>query len=189
MFQSFSGSSRRPRQVNLSGQHIDPFAASGWGGPAATGTKKTVAAAQQERQQRQQERERLQASKRIQRTWRGHKTRRELSGVRREEWDQLNSQIRAGDGQSLSSLVDELELFLAFFNPRNSDDIIRLQKFSDRLLQADKDRFLLRDDLGHKLRRLVTSTLAALELYVHHYAPSWESLKAWILLLVYSLKL
>lgn len=164
MFQSFSGNSRRPRVVNLSGQHVDPFAASGWGGPAATGTKKTVAAAHQERQQRQQERERLQAAKRIQRTWRGHKARRSLSEIRRQEWDQLERHVTAGHTQNSSSLVEELGLFLTFFNARKVDDIRRLESLGGRLLAANQNGFLARDDLRHKLRRLAKDILAALEM-------------------------
>src|ERR1700680_4464473 len=90
MFQTFSGRSRRPRQVNLSGQNLNPFAASSWS-PSASGTQKTVANAQQEREQRRQERERLNASKRIQRTWRGHRSRRQLADSRRALWDEIET--------------------------------------------------------------------------------------------------
>ena len=110
MFQTFSGNSRRPRQVNLSGQNTKPFAA-GWN-PSASGTQTTVAHAQQERQFRQQERERFNASKRIQRTWRGHKTRRELADLRRKVWDDseqseeaLGSWEKAGRANTASACI------------------------------------------------------------------------------------
>src|SRR6266852_5903960 len=122
MFQTFSGSSRRPRQVNLSGQNLNPFAASSWT-PAASGTQKTVANAQQERQQRQQEREKLNATKRIQKTWRGHKVRRELADSLRDAWDKAEAERSGSD--SGTALAEQLRLLVAFFSARRNDDLQR----------------------------------------------------------------
>jgi ubiquitin-protein ligase E3 C len=160
MFQTFTGSSRRPRQVNLSGQNLDPFAASSWT-PNASGTQKTVANAQQERQQRQQERERLNASKRIQRTWRGHKTRRELADSRRAIWDQTNM---GRDG--LESLVEQVQLLVTFFNPRRRDDLSRLISLSQRISSLDCRSFLVREEVQPQLLRLANVALEALQVLV-----------------------
>lgn len=160
MFQTFSGSSRRPRQVNLSGQNANPFAASSWT-PTASGTQKTVAHAQQERQQRQQERDRLNASKRIQRTWRAHKARRELADSRRQLWDESIS-----TGTSGPSFSPQLQLFLAFFNPRRPDDIVRLANLSQGISHIGFAAFLPRQDVQPYLLRLAKNSLEALQMWV-----------------------
>lgn len=134
MFQSFTGSSRRPRQVNLSGQNIDPFAPSAWA-PDAAGAKKTVAAAQYERQQRQQERDRLNATRNIQRAWRGYQTRKDLRSSRRLQWDSLREKHVNENAGYFAGLPDELRLLLAFFDANNPGDIERLSIFSESLLE------------------------------------------------------
>ena len=161
MFQTFSGSSRRPRQVNLSGQNLNPFAASSWT-PSASGTQQTVAHAQQERQQRQQEREKLNASKRIQRTWRGHKTRKELADSRRRTWDEIEVG-KSGVANSESTLVEQLQLLVAFFNPRRRDDIQRLVTLSGRIFVVGYETFLCRQDVQPQLLRLANVSLDALQ--------------------------
>lgn len=160
MFQTFSGNSRRPRQVNLSGQNTNPFAAKSWN-PSASGTQKTVANAQQERQLRQQERERLNASKRIQRAWRAHKTRRELADSRRKVWDDIKISDEVSPGYG-SRLVEQAQLVVAFFNSRRQDDIERLTGLSQRIYRAGYDSFLARQDIQPQLRRLATIILEAL---------------------------
>jgi ubiquitin-protein ligase E3 C len=161
MFQTFSGSSRRPRQVNLSGQEPNPFAA--WGAsPSASGIQKTVAVAQAERLHRQQERERLNASKRIQRTWRGHKSRKELADVRRQAWDNIEKRIDGHGPQMLPKLMGQLQLLLAFFNARNPEDISRLNRFSDRLLEASQNDCLTEKDIRPRLLWLARIILASL---------------------------
>lgn len=160
MFQTFSGSSRRPRQVNLSGQNTNPFAASSWN-PSASGTQKTVAHAQQERQLRQQERERLNASKRIQRAWRGHKTRRELADLRRKVWDD-KEQCEEGSFGSGSRLVEQTQLLVALFSPRRRDDIQRLTSLSQRIYLAGYESFLAREGVQPQVTRLAKVLLEAL---------------------------
>jgi ubiquitin-protein ligase E3 C len=161
MFQSFSGSSRRPRQVNLSGQQPDPFAA--WGtSPAASGIQKTVAVAQAERQHRQQERERLNASKRIQRIWRGHRSRRELADTRRRAWDDMEKDSARQASQISPDLVEESRLLLSFFNSQNPDDLSRLSRLGDRLLKASQEDGLSEKDLRPQLLRLAQTILASL---------------------------
>ena len=140
MFQSFTGNSRRPRQVNLSGRNINPF--------AAVSTSKTIIApqnpqdaiahAQNERRARQQERERLQAAKTLQRTWRGHATRKEIQDKYRQEWDYREGitpkdlTIREGSYKSESEALTQLNLLLQFASPLKSLDVQRLQRFAFR---------------------------------------------------------
>jgi ubiquitin-protein ligase E3 C len=161
MFQTFSGSSRRPRQVNLSGQNLNPFAASSWT-PSASGTQKTVANAQQERQQRQQERERLNASKRIQRTWRGHRSRRQLADSRRAVWDDVETQ--AVHSETNVVLVEQAKLLVAFFSPRRRDDIGRLTSLSSRISVLGYQDFLALEEVQPLLVRLANVTLEALQM-------------------------
>lgn len=160
MNQTFSGSSRRPRQVNLSGKNLNPFAASSWS-PSTSGTQKTVANAQQEREQRRQERERLNASKRIQRTWRGHRSRRELADSRRAQWDE----IEANDGQSSSEvvLIEQVKLLVAFFSPQRRDDVGRLASLSSSIASLGYRDFLGLKDMQPLLARLANVTLEALQ--------------------------
>jgi ubiquitin-protein ligase E3 C len=162
MFQTFSGSSRRPRQVNLSGQTLNPFAASSWT-PSASGTQKTVAHAQQERQQRQQEREKLNASKQIQRTWRGHKARKELADSRRKTWDEIETG-KSGPSMSESSLVEQLQLLVAFFNPRRRDDVDRLANLSQMIFAVGYEDFLARQEIQPQLVLLSKVSLEALQM-------------------------
>ncbi|KAH7419262.1 hypothetical protein BKA64DRAFT_11997 [Cadophora sp. MPI-SDFR-AT-0126] len=159
MFQTFSGNSRRPRQVNLSGQNKNPFAQSSRT-PAASGAQKTVAQAQQERLQRQQERERLNASKRIQRIWRGHKTRKDLADSRRRTWDEL----AAFEDVSTTSLrlIQQVQLLVTFFNPQRRDDLVRLSSLSSSISVLRYDVFLPYSEIQHQLARLAKVTLAGL---------------------------
>lgn len=159
MFQTFTGSSRRPRQVNLSGQNLNPFAAGSWT-PAASGTQQTVANAQQERQQRQQEREKLNATKRIQRTWRGHKVRRDLGDSRRNAWDKAEAgQAVSGSG---TALAEQLRLLVAFFSTRRHDDLERLEILSQRIASEGYESFLSCQDIQPLIARLANVTLEAL---------------------------
>jgi ubiquitin-protein ligase E3 C len=92
MFQSFTGSSRKPRQVNLSGhsptprRNLPPAASQKQTG-GAPGGQAAIAQAQAQRAQRELERERLNAGRRIQRAWRGHASRRRTKEGWRGEWD------------------------------------------------------------------------------------------------------
>jgi ubiquitin-protein ligase E3 C len=90
MHQSFTGSARRPRQVNLSGRP----ASNPWGVPGSTThsihgstSNAAVAHAQADRAKRQHDREKVIASRKVQKTWRGHATRRRVKSQWREDWD------------------------------------------------------------------------------------------------------
>lgn len=121
MYQSFTGQSRRPRQVNLSGRPSNPFAAANQN----TGPQSTIASAQHERLQRQLQREKIQASGRIQRVWRGHRARRRAFKSWREIWDAAEDQpgVYASAEESLS----QLNRLLLFYSPSTeASDIKRL---------------------------------------------------------------
>ncbi|KAL1391296.1 hypothetical protein HDK64DRAFT_89068 [Phyllosticta capitalensis] len=131
MFQTFTGSSRRPRQVNLSGRTANPFAAVG-AGPGA-GSQSAVASAQQERAQRQREREKLQSAKTIQRSWRGHKVRRRVYAQLRQDWDATEasgdeSEPYATEAEAFS----QLQRLLLFVNLNDETDLVRLRRYCKR---------------------------------------------------------
>ena len=131
MFQSFTGNSRRPRQVNLGARNTNPFAAfpspssarlPGHGhGPAHN----TLAVAQQERLLRQQERSRLHAARMIQRTWRGYQSRKHTHSVWRTEWDgtEANGYVTADE------CLAQLRLLVQFVEISKSEDVQRLVAF------------------------------------------------------------
>jgi hypothetical protein len=161
MFQTFSGSSRRPRQVNLSGQNQNPFAANSWK-PTGSGTQQTVANAEKERQQRQQERERLNASKKIQRVWRGHRTRRQIAASRRTAWDELAiSHSYSGEE---SALVHQAQLLLTFFSSKRRDDVVRLISLSSLISGVGFQPFVNKQEMNSQLIRLAYIVLEALQL-------------------------
>lgn len=85
MFQTFTGSGRKPRQVNLSGRNSNPFAKYGQG-------QNAVVNAQHDREARQRERQRTQAARLLQRSWRGYRSRESTSSTAREEWDRAESE-------------------------------------------------------------------------------------------------
>ncbi|KAI1208169.1 uncharacterized protein F4807DRAFT_431838 [Annulohypoxylon truncatum] len=129
MFPTFTGNSRRPRNVNMSGQrNTNPWATatSSWPQPTS-GASKTVAQAQAEREKRQKERDELNAAKRIQRVWRGHKDRWGFKQTCREKYDALYKQPVEHD---LSGrVVAALPLLLVLFDPAQVDDQRRLDLF------------------------------------------------------------
>lgn len=161
MFPTFTGSSRKGRNVNLSGQRTsNPFTSTSWGASSATGASKTVAHAQAERQQRQQERDRLRAAQRIQRTWRGHRVRRTLRDEQRQAIDGLY-EAQPVDARQRSAQA--LPLVFAAFQAFNVQDRHRLALVTEDLLQTDfsafSSVFLGWDKLG-KLGRILLAALA-----------------------------
>lgn len=134
MFPTFTGSSRRPRNVNLSGQkHINPFAAHPSFPSAAAGASKTVADAQAGRQKRQQERNELKAARAVQRVWRGHRVRRSVKLELRHVLGGLYS--GAADLQPDERAAVAFPLFLASFS--KGDDCQLLDRFAEDLSRTD----------------------------------------------------
>lgn len=160
MFHTFSGNSRRPRQVNLSGHNPNPFASNTWG--SASTTKQTVASAQQERQQRQQEREKLNASKQIQRVWRGHKVRKDVADGQRKLWDEAEASKWRSDPDVLR---EQLRFLVLFYNSRQQQDIQRLGNLSQRISEVGCVNFLAAQQIQTKLTKLANFALEALQRY------------------------
>lgn len=133
MYSTFSGSSRRPRNVNLSGQNTNPFATA-WTPSAASSVNKTVSHAQAERQQRQQERDRLKAAGNIQRVWRGYKSRKYLKQSQRETLQALYGQ---DGGTNVRVAHDALLLLFTVFRPSYEPDQRILSAFLSDLRDSN----------------------------------------------------
>ncbi|KAL8938707.1 MAG: hypothetical protein Q9211_003084 [Gyalolechia sp. 1 TL-2023] len=148
MFPSFTGSARRPRQVNLSGRSTNPFAATAASrqSPSAQTTQNTVAHAQAERALRQQERRRPPAAIAIQRSWRGHWDRKQTKSLWRGEWDaKEDADLALGRSRAVESTttvpykdetrcLGQLKLLVHFVSVQDPSDQDRLRRFAVRYL-------------------------------------------------------
>ncbi|KAF2460624.1 hypothetical protein BDY21DRAFT_335919 [Lineolata rhizophorae] len=145
MYQSFTGSSRRPRQVNLSGRTANPFASVGSG----HGSQAAVVSAQRERQNRERERARLNAVKTLQRTWRGYQCRRGLQDELRTETDKTELSMTTGgsiwslDGPaeaypSETASLEQLQRLVKFIDVRNKGDITRMMGWFRRHCRSEE---------------------------------------------------
>ncbi|KAL2019897.1 hypothetical protein VTK56DRAFT_9072 [Thermocarpiscus australiensis] len=162
MFPTFTGSSRKTRNVNLSGQKtINPFTSTSWTPSSAVGASKTVAHAQAERQQRQQERERLKAAQRIQRVWRGYRIRRSLRDSRRQIIDRLYSGKGQADAERRTR--EATPLVLSVYQVTSPDDTRRLRLLAQDLLQTGFAAFTRGPIEPPRLARLARIVVAALE--------------------------
>ena len=142
MFPSFTGNSRRPRQVNLSGRNNNPFASPQ---NLSLSPQNAVVQAQQERLARQQERERQNGAKLLQRVWRGYASRGELRRQYRIEWDKqehinllkerydLDVRKVSYGYTSKEEAFSQLRLLVRFASPVDTGDARRVQHFSLRL--------------------------------------------------------
>lgn len=141
-FSTFGGSSRKPRQVNLSGRKANPFATIGSG----FGSQEVVAKAQQEREKRHREGERLKAARTIQRSWRRHSNQKATNVQLRREFDDTEgetgySKTDIQDVQAYASAFQayrQLLLLHRFFDSRNIEDLSRLQRCMSRRYQTRK---------------------------------------------------
>ena len=171
MFQSFTGSSRRPRQVNLSGRNPNPFANPGGSG----GVNFALANAQQDRAQRQKEREKLQAAKTLQRIWRGHTSRSDTKSSLRAKWDnheQTNAAIRAGKTTkpyvSNEESLMQLRLLAHFFDPRDAADVQRLLLHLLRSHVLNQNASLISDPWPRLYLKLENRCLDGLNFRTNH---------------------
>ena len=134
-FTTFTGSSRRPRNVNLSGQpsNPNPFASSSWNRPGDP--SRTVVQAQVERQKRQQERERLQSAKTIQRVYRGSVARAKTREMHRAQFDDSYTESpMTGVKADAAVRVDRaLPHLIRAFRLSNKQDVDRLSRLCDDL--------------------------------------------------------
>jgi ubiquitin-protein ligase E3 C len=162
MYQTFTGHGRRPRQVNLSGKPSNPFAST-----LNSGAQQAIASAQQDRILRQQRRERIQASSRIQRTWRGHESRRRTFGLWREIWDQQEEREN-GAYPSEDQSLQQLRRLLLFYSPtRESKDIERLIWYGTRQSTTEV-KFGPRSPWPSAYKSLQAACLAALKVSRDH---------------------
>lgn len=134
MYQSFTGNPRRQREVNLSGRPTNPFASSS---SSASGPQSAIASAQQERLQRQQQRDRVQASSRIQRVWRGHSARRKTFRAWRQIWDEIEEQHKPSHGaySSVNESLHQLDRLMLFYSPK--EDVRRLAWYGMRQMATN----------------------------------------------------
>ncbi|KAF5657776.1 ubiquitin ligase e3 c [Fusarium heterosporum] len=161
MFSTFTGNSRRPRNVNLSGAVGNPFANTSWSPSAVSNTTKTVSNAQAEREKRQVERTRLKAAGTIQRLWRGHKTRSELRESQRDAFDalyKLESNLSPSE-----RLPEAFTLLLSFFTIRRDDDIQRAVRYAHDTESANLDAIAPVGVHPSRLGQLVRLLLHALD--------------------------
>lgn len=167
MFSNFTGQSKRPRNVNLSGQRNNPWATPGSAWGSSTGASKTVAQAQAEREKRQRERDELSATKKLQRVWRGHRDRRFAKDEHRRQWDQLYHNMESvdvpmGDGDVAADperVREALPLLLSLFDPSLHQDQRRLDQF---LQDTSSENW---KPESHQYKRLVSLLVMALEKY------------------------
>lgn len=129
-FTTFTGSSRRPRNVNLSGQpsNPNPFASSSWNRPGDP--SRTVVQAQAERQKRQEKRELLQSAKLVQRVYRGNVARATTRDMRRAQFDQLYRESPITGVKEVAAMrVDQaLPHLIRSFRLSNKQDAERLSR-------------------------------------------------------------
>jgi ubiquitin-protein ligase E3 C len=134
MFTTFSGSTRRPRNVNLGGRKTNPFGNASTGSGA--GSQAALDRAQQDRAQRQRERDTLNAAKRIQRVWRGHASRQQVADELRHTWDgaEASSPETSAYGSEQEALA-QLQRLLRFASSRKEDDVQRIQRYGARRMR------------------------------------------------------
>lgn len=127
MFTSFTGNTRRPRQVNLSGRKTHAFGSTGSG----SGSQAALDRAQQDRAQRQRERETQKAARTIQRVWRGHRSRDHVGDLLRQAWDAAESPEASSAAptpySSEEEALSQLHRLLRFASTRNEDDFSRIR--------------------------------------------------------------
>lgn len=125
MHQTFTGSSRRPRQVNLSGRKPNPFASTG-----SSGSQQALQSAHQDRIQRQQQRTELTAARNLQRTWRGYSSRKKARDAWRLQWDQEQDDIRHQDTfDDAEQSLSVLRSLLLFYSAERESDLRRLLRY------------------------------------------------------------
>lgn len=196
MFQSFTGNARRPRQVNLGGRTTNPFAAfpSGRTHPHGSGPQNTLAIAQQERLLRQRERERLGASRTLQRVWRGYRSRKDTRSDWRSKWDAAeqrrtesllsfespadHSELALGRSPRYSGVEEclpQLKLLVYFLEVTNANDVIRLVYFSNALQETlhEAPAVAAENEWTLLLGRLASETLGVLRFVSSSAVPAY----------------
>jgi ubiquitin-protein ligase E3 C len=165
MFSTFTGNSRRPRNVNLSGQTGNPFTNTSWNPSLVSNATKTVSNAQADRERRQADKQRLRAAGQIQKIWRGYRTRQLLGNDRRVEFDSLSSPVSAEGVVSLpiERLPEAATLLISFFSTRRADDLKRLVCFSEAAARVDVSHLTPPQSHPSRILHLVRIIVSALQ--------------------------
>ncbi|KAF8467685.1 hypothetical protein BDZ91DRAFT_722879, partial [Kalaharituber pfeilii] len=142
MFPTFTGSSRKPRQVNLSGRRNAQQAKVIPGlSTQSHQHSSSLLSAQQQRARREAERRELEAARKIQCVWRGKKDLAVRRALWRKEWDEKYGREFANrKAHDLKEAISATKLFLGFYDrtwssgkglkrtgpPQPADDLPRL---------------------------------------------------------------
>lgn len=119
MFRSFTGNSRKARHVNLSGQTSNTrkgLTPNQKPNATTAGGQAAIAQAQAQRLQRGQDRERLNATRLLQRSWRGHTSRQKTRQVWRADWDQHELARTSPQSSDVASLFE--------VTPKDRNDVL-----------------------------------------------------------------
>ncbi|PHH59327.1 hypothetical protein CDD81_3377 [Ophiocordyceps australis] len=157
MFSTFTGTSRRPRNINLSGQAGNPFSNTSWSPSVVSNTTKTVIDAHADREKRLAERRRLKAVVKIQSFWRGYQERKAVSERQRSDFDDIL--IR----NSSQWLPTAFKLLLAFFSPRNSNDVQRAVQFAHNVGSVPLDEITAGHLQLYRLQRFLIILVQSLD--------------------------
>lgn len=161
MFPTFSGNSRRLRNVNLSGQRqSNPFTAHSLSPGTGSASSKTVANAQAGRRQRQQERDELRAAQSLQRIWRGYQARRTAKAQHHQALAEL---YRSKYLSAESRISRAFPLLMAAFDVRRADDIRLLSFFAEDLIQTQYAAITSGQLPPSRLRHLIHILVITLE--------------------------
>ena len=181
---TFTGSTRKRPQVNLSGKKPNPWAkvsSTTTAAPIQSAGHNAVAQAQADRARRAQDRDRLNAAKKVQRVWRGHSARTQQKQKWREEWDH-NEQARIQQTNSISydaitgttsptpyggeeQVRYQMRLLLSFLDSHAAMDRWRLCYYGNNLaaswrLTEEPTHAITWNQYFTKLSRIVAQSLA-----------------------------
>lgn len=160
MFSTFTGNSRRPRNVNLSGQASNPFSNTSWTPSAVSNATKTVSDAQADREKRQAERRRLKAASQIQRTWRGYRSRSTLRDQHRHDFDLIYQSLP--DSDAFQRIYASFPLLLSFFSSNRAGDMQRLSLFVNDCNSISLQQFSNASRHPSRLQKLMAKLVQAL---------------------------
>ncbi|KAF2020510.1 E3 ubiquitin-protein ligase NEDD4 [Aaosphaeria arxii CBS 175.79] len=180
MFTTFSGSTKRPRQVNLSGRKTHAFGSPGTG----AGSQAALDRAQQDRAQRQRERDTLKAAQTLQRLWRGYACRKVVSNQLRQEWDGIegsaggSSPPRPYDTEE--EALAQLQRLLRFASPHNGSDTSRIQHYGLRqIATAQSLQITTRGPWPLAYLRLQRKMLRVLQDRLHRWSKTTGNTHEW----------
>jgi len=126
MHTAFTGNTRKPRQVNLSGRKGNPWATlpgAGSSSQAPAGSHNAVAQAQAERARRAHDRDRLNAARKVQRVWRAYSSRTQQKQKWRDEWDD-NERTRLNQSDQIVYDTTDSD---SLAPPYQHEDVLRYQ--------------------------------------------------------------